>query len=65
MEKRRKIEERIWIYGREFSSFLHKKASFPSGCLKKLCPRCRKSQPMPHIASRLAPGGQSFFITTQ
>ncbi len=57
-----KIGGCIRIYIREFFVFIHKKASFPTGCAKKLCHFVARLNQLNYIALRLAPSGKSFFV---
>ena len=61
MNKRNKIGGCIGLYVREFFTFIHKKAPFPSGCVKKLCRFVTRLDLEVNLALRLAPSGKSFF----
>ncbi len=62
MNKSKKLEECIREYIQEFYAFIHKKASFPLGCAKKLCHFVVKLNHSMNYALRLTPGGKSFFV---
>ncbi len=62
MNKNNKIRGCIRIYMREFFVFIHKKASFPSGCTKKLCHFVARLGNRNHYYLHLAPSGKSFFV---
>ncbi len=61
MNKNNKIRGCIRIYMREFFVFIHKKASFPSGCTRKLCHVVARLNRINQYALRLVPSGKSFF----